>query len=649
MNDMTSKLQARDDDNFELLDTGEQIASILLEQGVLTQEQLNYANRVHGKLGEQYPLIQVLKELEYLEDEHLSSALRDSHRAVPLGSLLVELGLLKPVELRAALKAQQTPEYAGKRLGEVLLDKHLVHEHQLINVLADQLGFLNVEPNFSEIDKDLLTLAQPDWCRRYNAVPVYREDDHTIVAFLNPLDVHARQAAEEFFGDIVPAIATRRAMADTIKALNNSRQQAKQPVAAIHETETTALVTNLFVEALELKASDIHIEPMRNHIRVRLRRDGVLMLHKELDRELAPTIASRLKVLARADIAEKRRHQGGGFSFEDPRTGRSSDVRMSFYNTIFGEKIVLRLLSRKAELLDIKEIGLAPRMLDRFLEDALDVPSGVTLITGPTGSGKTTTLYGCVNYLNNMEHSITTAEDPVEYVIDGIAQCNLNPKLGMTFEETLRHMMRQDPDVIVLGEIRDHFSAESAIQASLTGHKVLTTFHTEDSIGGLLRLMNMDIETFLISSTVVSVLAQRLLRRVCDYCSEPYQPTAHDLQRMGCSQEDLEGAEFRIGHGCSHCHYTGYSGRVGVFELLVLNEMVRDAILSKKTSSEIRRISVETSGLITLLEDGIAKAAQGRTSIHEVLHNLPRLSKPRPLNEILRLIGEGKRTGGMEN
>ncbi len=642
MNETTTAQQPGEGDKPQFQDTGEQIAGILLEQEVLTKEQLDYAARIRGKLGEQYSLVAVLKELEYLEDGQLRAALRENRQTIPLGNLLVELGLLKPVELRAALKAQQSPEFKGKLLGEVLLEKHLVQEHQLINVLADQLGFPNVEPSFTELDKGLLEQVKPDWCRRFNAVPVRREDGKVVVAFRNPLDNPAKQAAEGAFGDIVPAIATRRAIEDTVKAFESSFQHAKRPTAVSQESETTALVTNLIVEALELQASDIHIDPMLNHIRVRLRRDGILMLHKEFDRAVAPALSSRIKVLAKADIAEKRRHQGGGFRFDDPKTGRRSDVRVSFYTTIFGEKIVMRLLSRKAELLDIKEVGLAPRMLDRFLEDALEFPSGVILITGPTGSGKTTTLYGCVNYLNDMERSITTAEDPVEYVIDGIAQCNLNPKIGVTFDETLRHMVRQDPDVIVLGEIRDQFSAESAIQAALTGHKVLTTFHTEDSIGGLLRLMNMEIETFLISSTVVSVLAQRLLRRVCEYCAEPYRPNAHEIQRLGCTQDDLAGAAFRMGKGCEHCHYTGYASRVGVFELLVLNETVKDAILAKKTSSEIRRISVETSGLITLLEDGITKAALGLTTVSEVLRHLPRLGRPRPLREILRLVGEAK-------
>lgn len=620
-------------------DTGKQIAALLEEHGIVTREQLTHARRVRNKLRDDYSLTRVLQELGYLDARQLRTALREHRQVVPLGNLLVELGYLKPKELQAALQAQQDPQFQGKRLGEILLEKRLIQEHQLIEVLADQLGFPHVEPSFSDIDHALLFQVTPDWCQRFQAVPIRRDDNAALIAFRNPLDTFARQAAEGAFGTVKAAISTRRAIEETIAAYENSRQHARLRPIEVNEADITGIVDSLIVDALELGASDIHIEPMRQQLRVRFRRDGILMLHKELDRAIAPIVSSRLKVLSKADIAEKRRHQGGGFRFEDPVSGRRSDVRASFYATIFGEKIVLRLLSRKAELLDIKEVGLAPRMLERFLEDALDLPSGVILITGPTGSGKTTSLYGCVNYLNDMERSIITAEDPVEYVIDGISQCNLNPKINLTFEESLRHMVRQDPDVIVLGEIRDQFSAEAAIQAALTGHKVLTTFHTEDSIGGLLRLMNMQIETFLISSTVVSVLAQRLLRHVCEQCAEPYRPNAHELHRLGCGQSDLAGANFRQGRGCADCHYTGYAGRVGVFELLVLNEMVKDAILNKRTSSEIRRVSVETSGLITLLEDGLAKAAAGSTSLHEVLRHLPRLGRPRPLKEILRLVG----------
>jgi type IV pilus assembly protein PilB len=641
LNDPTTPATSEQSVDRSTQDTSKQIADILQEHGVVTPEQMKHARRIRDKLQDGHSLVKVLQELEYLDAQQLREALRTHRQRVPLGGLLVELGYLKPLELRAALEAQQQPEFRGKRLGEVLVEKHLIQEHQLIGVLADQLGFPYEDPSFTTIDTELLRLVTPDWCQRHRAIPIRQdEEEGVLVAFNNPLDPAARQAAEGAFGKVVAAISTLRSIKDTITAFENKRQHAKLRPVEIDEADITQTVDRLILDALQVGASDIHIEPMHRQLRVRLRHDGILMLHKEMDLALAPAIASRLKVLCKADIAEKRRHQGGGFQFDDPSSGRSSDVRASFYVTIFGEKIVLRLLSRKAELLDIADIGLAPRMRERFLGDALDLPNGVILITGPTGSGKTTSLYACINYLNAMECSIATAEDPVEYVIDGIAQCNLNPKINLTFEETLRHMVRQDPDVIVLGEIRDQFSAESAIQAALTGHKVLTTFHTEDSIGGLLRLMNMNIETFLISSTVVSVLAQRLLRRVCEGCAEPYRPNAHELHRLGCSQTDLAGSNFRVGHGCSACHYTGYSGRVGVFELLVLNETVKDAILNKRTSSEIRRVSIETSGLITLLEDGLAKAGQGATTLHEVLRQLPRLGRPRPLKEIRRLVGE---------
>lgn len=314
-------------------------------------------------------------------------------------------------------------------------------------------------------------------------------------------------------------------------------------------------------------------------------------------------------------------------------------MRVSIYITIFGEKIVMRLLNKKGAILDIQQIGMAPRMLDRFIYDALDTPTGVMIITGPTGSGKTSTLYSCVNYLNNINTSIITAEDPVEYVIDGISQCSINQKIGVSFEETLRSIVRQDPDIIVLGEIRDTFSAQTAIQAALTGHKVLTTFHTEDSIGGLIRLMNMEIEAFLISSTVVCVVAQRLLRLVCASCAEQYIPSPLEYSRLGYTAGDLAGANFLMGRGCKECRFTGFKGRMAIFELLVLNETVKDAILNNRSSADIRRISMETTGLVTLFEDGLVKAASGLVSIREVLRDLPRISRPRPLHELKRILG----------
>jgi type IV pilus assembly protein PilB len=282
-------------------------------------------------------------------------------------------------------------------------------------------------------------------------------------------------------------------------------------------------VNSLIRAAISEDISDIHLEPGKDRLRVRFRQDGVLVPYKEFALDLVSGLTNRIKILAGADIAERRRHQDGRILYEDD--DGPIDLRVSIYATVHGEKIVLRLLNRRRTLVALDDLGIAPRVLSRFREEALLTPSGVVLVTGPTGSGKTTTLYAGIAEINDIHTCIVTAEDPVEYLIDGISQCSINSKIQLTYEETLRHIVRQDPDVIVIGEIRDRFSADTAIQAALTGHKVLTTFHTEDSIGGLLRLLNMEIEAFLISSTVVSVVAQRLLRRVCDDCAEDHVPT----------------------------------------------------------------------------------------------------------------------------
>ncbi len=311
------------------------------------------------------------------------------------------------------------------------------------------------------------------------------------------------------------------------------------------ENTAIGLVDAIILDAIDGNVSDIHVEPQEDRVRVRFRRDGVLEIYKEYPLDLYNTIVSRLKIISSADITEKRRHQGGRILFDYP--GGQLDLRASFYVTIYGEAVVMRLLNRQGTLIDIGALGMYPRMQKRFINDALNKPSGVLIITGPTGSGKTTTVYSCINFINNPNVSIITAEEPVEYVVPGISQCSIDPKINLTFDETLRHIVRQDPDIIVIGEIRDTYSAEVAVQAALTGHKVLTTFHTEDSIGGLIRLLNMDIEAFLISSTVVSVVAQRLLRKVCTECSDEYKPSQAELQLLGYTQKDITGAPLQAG------------------------------------------------------------------------------------------------------
>lgn len=614
----------------------ESFLELLVAQGAVDADKLKYARRVQAKLESPKPILVVLCDLGYVTHEQLVEVFRNHPVKVKLGLFLVEFGFIGNTDLQLAL-AQQQQDAGRKRLGEILVERNLISEAKMLEVLADLMGISVIDLSVANIDQSLMNKPMLKAANKHCFLPVEKQVDGVLVAFGDPLDQAAIETARHVLGaEVIPAVGR---YSQIMRFLLNYERNSRSDKAAVGEQSAVSLVNQIFEDAIRQSASDIHIEPLEHKLRIRFRIDGMMVHFRDFPIELAQALISRIKVMAGADIAEKRRHQDGRVLFEQVATNHVVDMRASFFSTINGEKIVLRLLNRKTELLDIHEVGMAPLMLERFVQDSLDVPTGVVIITGPTGSGKTTTLYSAVDYLNGPEVSIVSAEDPVEYVIDGVAQCSINPKINLTYEETLRHIVRQDPDIIVLGEIRDRFSADTAIQAALTGHKVLTTFHTEDSIGGLLRLLNMEIEAFLISSTVVSVVAQRLLRRVCRHCAEPFQPDPALLRRLNLTADDMVGAHFLFGKGCDKCRFTGYSGRVCVFELLSMNELVKDAILQRKTSYEIRRVSLETAGLVTLVEDGLVKAAAGMTSLQEVVRNLPRFGKPRPLYELRRLLG----------
>ncbi|MDH4066897.1 MAG: GspE/PulE family protein, partial [Acidobacteriota bacterium] len=527
-------------------------------------------------------------------------------------------------------------ERPGTPLVEVLVENHFVNEPDVLGILADTLGVDHIALDEVAFDPRLLRRAPLRQYRTHDFIPVRAVGDRVLVAFADPLEKTHLDAARAHFGsELVIGIAGRRAVRAAVARAE--KDLAGSTSIQTPENAVVALVNRIIEDALANNVSDIHLEPSRDRLSIRVRQDGVMVPQGDIPADQAAAVVGRLKVLAGADLAERRRHQDGRINFETSRG--PVDIRVSIYATIHGEKVVMRLLNNRATLLSIKDIGMAPRMLEVLQREALDAPSGVVLVTGPTGSGKTTTLYAGVNYLNDAKTSIITAEDPVEYMIEGISQCSINPKINLSYAETLKHIVRQDPDVIVIGEIRDSFSAEVAINAALTGHKVLTTFHTEDSIGGLVRLLNMNIEAFLISSTVVSVLAQRLVRRVCPRCAEDHVLTPSELTRLGYLPSEAEGLTFKRGRGCPTCRHVGYRGRVAVFELLVLNELVRDAVLARRTAFEIRRVCVESSGLVTLIEDGITKAAAGLTSFEEIIRQLPRLTRPRPIGELRRLLG----------
>ncbi len=616
---------------------GPELADVLIEREVATASEIEYARRVCAKLNRSRPLIDVLCELGIAEKEELLGTLRDAPIDLPLEQLLLELGFLDPDELQQALDIQAEAPDRKEGIGDILLEHGYVDAQELLTALSLKFGRPTCSTLDASIDHELIASAPSAWSRQHGFVPVRREGGRTVVAFSDPSNAQSIEAAGQVYGvggfDVVLATASE------IDAAWRRWERSNAPkTAEVADEEVVGEVDTILADALKREASDIHIEPLSDRLRIRFREDGVLVPYRDLPIKAASPLTSRLKILSQSDIAERRRHQGGRFSVRV--AGVDLDMRASFYVTVHGQKTVLRLLNRARTLMPLKDIGMPKRTLERYCSEVLERPSGVVLVTGPTGSGKTSTLYSSIHHINHDGLSIVTAEDPVEYTIEGISQCSINAEIDLTYEETLRHIVRQDPDVVVIGEIRDKFSAETAIQAALTGHKVITTFHTEDTIGGLVRLLNMNIEAFLISSTVVSVLAQRLVRKVCERCAVPYEPTAADHRMLGVGPEHLKGAEMRIGRGCSHCRGSGYRGRVAVFELLVLTEEIRDAILAHATAYEIRRISRERSDLVSLFEDGLVKAANGVTTLAEIHRMLPRLDVPRPLQELRRMVGD---------
>ena len=387
------------------------IARLLVEQGLVSETQLSYARRVKTKLVSDRSLIEIFRELSLLTNRQLNQVLKKQRLNIRIGELLIELGHIRQNELDAALSIQR--ENKSKKIGAVLVEYGFIDEHRLMEILATKLDYPFVEPVFAEIDRDLLARVPAKVLSRHSFLPVAKKDDQIVIVFADPLDLEDHEAADRVFGhNIIPAIGTRQAIREVIEL---HRRGARRSAAEVADDSTIiGIVNSLFDDAMQQGVSDIHVEPMKDRLRIRFRRDGVLGIHKEISLDLARPIATRLKVMAKADIAERRRHQDGRILYESGVTGMSLDLRVSFYVTVYGEKAVLRLMNKQGELLDLEDIGMVRRMLRKFREDALASPSGIIVVTGPTGAGKTITLYSCVNHLNDLEASIITAEEPVE-------------------------------------------------------------------------------------------------------------------------------------------------------------------------------------------------------------------------------------------
>lgn len=611
---------------------GEHFAKLLLNDDVVPPSSVRKAVRIQQRLGNNKLLSAVMAEIGLItEDEH-RRLIRRHGRKFRIGELVCELGYISLDQLHEAEAVMMASK--GKRIGQILLELEMINDRQLAQALSEQLSQPMIYLDIDMIDADLARQFGIGFMKANMMIPYDVGEFKVSIVTSDPLNDRGIREIEERLGKkaiiSIAAASSILLLLDKLSSKVGKQVEIKDQVAEVADS--------ILLAALRDRASDIHLEPMEDHLRVRYRMDGVLIDKLNIPKDLATKVITRLKVLGEMDISDTRRHQDGRVS---EKIGDAHvDFRMSTYVTVYGENLVMRILRRDGGLKSIEQLKMSRGVLERFKHDALDVPTGVIIITGPTGSGKTTTLYGAVDYLNRPTTKIITIEDPVEYVVPGIMQCSVDNKAGRSFEDSLKSVLRQDPDIIVMGEVRDKYSAQVAVQAALTGHKVLTTFHTEDSIGGLLRLIDMGIETFLISSTVVSILAQRLIRTICPDCRQAYMPNKRIANLIGLDDATLQNHTFYRGVGCGTCHGTGYHGRTALHELLVLNEDVREAILEKKSSHEVREISCRSTDLLSLMEDGLYKVLLGFTTAEEVYRIAPRSASMRTVEEIIQLMGD---------
>ncbi|MEO0077473.1 MAG: GspE/PulE family protein [candidate division WOR-3 bacterium] len=553
-----------------------------------------------------------------------------------------ELRLQQLLTKQAGLDPEQVADLnheavkTSSTLEEVILRRGLLTHQRLYELMAEEMGLPCADLECYLIEPDTLQLVPAELARRFRVVPLFLIGSTLSLATSNPDDVAGLdQLRRELQLEISPVLASPESIAAALDryypppaaaavdaaAVAIEADEAARYVAAEDESKSAeqlsaegpvvTFVNHLLEQAIAERASDIHIEPEADKLRVRLRVDGMLRETGQFPLNLHPVVSSRIKILGGLDISEKRRPQDG--QFEYVHGTNAIDVRVSSFPTVHGENLVLRLLDKNQSLRRLTEIGMSPEDAGRF-ERLIRQPHGMILVTGPTGSGKTTTLYSALALINSPERSIMTLEDPVEYHLPLIRQTQVNPRAGLTFAAGLRSILRQDPDVILVGEVRDVETARIAFQAALTGHLVLATLHTNDAASGLTRLIDMDIEPFLIASSVIAILAQRLARRICDRCAEPYHPLPEITARLNLGPDET----LRAGRGCPSCANRGYRGRIGVFELLSVTPEVRRLVMQHRSAEEIASAAIK-EGMRTLRDDAIAKARAGLTTPEEVL------------------------------
>lgn len=554
-----------------------------------------------------------------------------------LGAILLENSTLTQEQLEEALNYQR--EKAVK-LGEALIQLKFLRNEDILKALSIQLGIPYLNKVDSEaISSDVVSQLPLNYAKKNEVLPLRKENGAIIVAMADPLNHYVMDDLRLVYNQpIRPVIASSYEIMGAINNAYNKMSDMGEQAAedleegnldtigaeleevqdlldSADEAPIIRLVNSLLFRAVKQKASDIHLEPFEKELVVRFRVDGVLYDIMHPPKKAYAAICSRMKIMANLNIAEKRLPQDGRIRIKI--AGKDIDIRVSTVPTAYGESIVMRLLDKSHVVLDMEKLGLGGRVLTQMRE-AINKSHGIILVTGPTGSGKTTTLYAALSELNTPDVKIITCEDPIEYQLDGINQIPVNPKIDLTFAAGLRAILRQDPDIVLVGEIRDKETAEIAVQAALTGHLVLSTLHTNDSASSVTRLLDMGVQPFLVSSSVVAILAQRLIRKVCLDCAKKYVPSETELLQAGVTPEMLKGKQLYRAVGCPNCLNTGYIGRVGIHEFLLMDEDVRTLIMQNVDAGTIKKMAMK-KGMLTLREDGVQKALKGLTTLEEVM------------------------------
>lgn len=552
-----------------------------------------------------------------------------------IGEILVEMGSASQENIDRALEKQMNGDH--RKLGEILVAEGTCAIDDITAALAEQYQMEMVDIAVLDIPPDVVQVVPEDLAREHRLMPIEMSEGVLVVAISDPLDIYALDNLRFVISaQVEPVLATPAAIETALNKYYGLREEdINRMMQDLSETEIDFIQTGeadaagatqddapvirlvhlMIMEAVRQRASDVHVEPMMDRVRVRYRIDGVCYEVDSPPKRLQGPIIARIKIMAKMDMAEKRRPQDGRIMLQ--MLGRKLDLRVSSLPATHGESVVMRLLDKESVKFGLEYLGFHSEDLKVF-HNLIRKPNGIILITGPTGSGKTTTLYAALNELNQPDRKIITAENPVEYMIAGINQCDMKPDIGFTFQRALRSMLRQAPNVILVGEIRDHETAEIAIQAALTGHLVFSTLHTNDAPTALTRLVDMGVPPFLVASSIQAVMAQRLVRTICNNCKQPYQEDLPRLKAVGLRDDQIQEHTFYRGVGCEVCNNLGFKGRKGIFELMVMNNRLRELAFNRATTDEIRE-QARRDGMHMLLEDGLRKILAGLTTLDEVL------------------------------